>query len=131
MQKINIRWVGLDVHKDTIAVCWLDDDSQREEHLEVPNDPRRVDRLMSKLAREPEELRVCYEAGPCGYALRRQLTKKGLDCQVVAPSLIPKRPGDQVKTDRRDARKLARLFRAGELTFICVPDEKQEAVRDL
>jgi len=131
MQKINIRWVGLDVHKDTIAVCWLDDDSQREEHLEIPHDPRRVDRLMSKLAREPEELRICYEAGPCGYALRRQLTKKGLDCQVVAPSLIPKRAGDQVKTDRRDARKLARLFRAGELTFICVPDEKQEAVRDL
>src|SRR5207244_3690826 len=125
------RWVGLDVHKDTIAVCWVDDQSQREEQVEIPHDVRRVDRLMAKLAREPAELRICYEAGPAGYALRRQLTKKGFDCEVVAPSLIPKRAGEQVKTDRRDASKLARLFRAGELTFISVPDEEQEAVRDL
>ena len=131
MQKINIRWVGMDVHKETIAVCWLDDQRSAEEELEIPNVPARVGKLMTKLAREAKEIRICYEAGPCGYALRRQISKLGFQCEVVAPSLIPKRAGDKVKTDRRDARKLARLFRAGELTFIQVPDEQQEAARDL
>ena len=131
MQKSNIRWVGMDVHKETIAVCWVDDQRRDEEELEIPNEPRRVAKLVSKLARDAGELRICYEAGPCGYALRRQLAKLGFGCEVVAPSLIPKRAGDKVKTDRRDARKLARLFRAGELTFINVPDEQQEAARDL
>jgi transposase len=76
-------------------------------------------------------LLFCYEAGPCGYGLYRQLTEAGHDCQVVAPSLIPKKPGERIKTDRRDALKLARLLRAGDLTAVWVPDAEQEAMRDL
>src|SRR3546814_11901365 len=76
-------------------------------------------------------LNVCYEAGPCGYGLHRLLTKLGQNCIVIAPSTMPRRPGDHVKTDRRDAMTLARLLRAGELTAIWVPDEAHEAVRDL
>src|SRR3546814_2382682 len=76
-------------------------------------------------------LNVCYEAGPCGYGLHRLLTKLGQNCIVIAPSMMPRRPGDHVKTDRRDAMTLARLLRAGELTAIWVPDEAHEAVRDL
>jgi transposase len=122
--------VGLDVHKNTIAVCWLRDGTGTEETREIPNEPRAIRTLFRRLA-DQGELRVCYEAGPCGYPVRRQLEAMGIACEVIAPSLIPRRPGERVKTDRRDARKLARLYRAGELTPIRVPTEAEEAVRDL
>lgn len=130
MKKDSILTVGLDVHKDSIAVCWLEGDSPHEQTREIPNDPRAIEKLFKRLASEGE-LRVCYEAGPCGYEVRRQLTKMGISCEVIAPAMIPRRPGERIKTDRRDARKLARLYRAGELTAIRVPTEAEEAVRDL
>lgn len=123
-------YVGLDVHKDTIAVCWVPEGGAPEETREIPNDPRAVRKLFARLAAQGE-LRACYEAGPCGYAVRRQLETLGVPCEVIAPSLVPRRPGDRVKTDRRDARKLARLYRAGELTVIRVPTCQEEAARDL
>jgi transposase len=125
-----ITWVGLDVHKDTIAVCWLRADSQAEETREIPNEERAIRTLFKRLAADGE-LRTCYEAGPCGYPVRRQLEQMGIACDVIAPAMIPRRPGDRIKTDSRDARKLARLYRAGELTPIRVPTEAEEAVRDL
>src|ERR1700756_3438314 len=123
-------WVGLDVHKDTIAVCWLRGNSPEEETCQIPNEPRAIRKLFRRLGAEGE-LQVCYEAGPCGYPVRRQLEAMGIACAVIAPSLIPRRPGERVKTDRRDARKLARFYRAGELTPIHIPTEAEEAVRDL
>jgi len=90
-----------------------------------------LDKLIKKLQLPGVELRFVYEAGPCGYVICRHLKKKGLHCEVVAPSLIPRKASDRVKTDRRDAQQLARLYRAGELTAIYVPDEEDEAVRDL
>ena len=90
-----------------------------------------VRRLVERLRRDGRELRVCYEAGPCGYGLHRQLTELGCHCVVVAPALIPRRPGDRVKTDRRDATALATLHRAGGLTSVCVPDAPHQAMRDL
>lgn len=125
-----ITWVGLDVHKDTIAVCWLRGDSQVEETREIANEERAIRTLFKRLAGEGE-VRACYEAGPCGYPVRRQLEQMGIACDVIAPAMIPRRPGDRIKTDSRDARKLARLYRAGELTPIRVPTEGEEAVRDL
>jgi len=122
--------VGLDVHKDSVAACWLRGSSQEEESRSLPNEPRALGRLFRKLKREGE-LRVCYEAGACGYEIWRQLQSLEVSCEVIAPALIPRRPGDRVKTDRRDARKLARLYRAGELTAIRVPEREEEAVRDL
>jgi len=125
-------YVGLDVHKETIAVAVarVDPPAQIEELGTIPNRPESIRRLMEKLtSRYP--LRVCYEAGPCGYALYRQLQTLKVDCIVVAPSLVPLRAGDRVKTDRRDATKLARLFRSGELTAVWVPDPTHEALRNL
>jgi transposase len=90
-----------------------------------------VVKLVRRLRKEGVRLSFCYEAGPCGYGLHRQLLDLGQDCQVVAPSLIPRKPGDRVKTDRRDSLNLARLHRAGELTAVWVPDGAQEALRDL
>src|SRR5689334_4119081 len=87
--------------------------------------------LATKLSRVGNALRFCYEAGPCGYGIQRQLTLAGHDCIVVAPSLIPRRPGERIKTDRRDAINLAKLHRAGELTSVWVPDQAHEAIRDL
>jgi transposase len=98
---------------------------------EIPNTPDAVVKLVRRLRKEGSKLSFCYEAGPCGYGLHRQLLDLGQDCQVVAPSLIPKKPGDRVKTDRRDSLNLARLHRAGELTAVWVPDGAQEALRDL
>ncbi|MEW9672719.1 transposase [Ammoniphilus sp. 3BR4] len=96
----------------------------------IPNTPESVKKLMAKLG-EPEQLRVCYEAGPTGYGLYRQLLTLNIECMVVAPSLIPQKPGERVKTDRRDSMRLAQLFRAGELTSIYVPTKEDEALRDL
>jgi transposase len=129
----SIRYVGLDVHKETIAVCVADSERRNEvrEHGKIANTPTALKALVAKLSRNGSELRFCYEAGPCGYGIQRQLSAAGHACVVVAPSLIPSKPGDRIKTDRRDATKLAKLHRAGELTPVWVPDAGHEAIRDL
>src|SRR3954453_6547498 len=128
-----ITYVGLDVHKDTIAVALAEADQRGAvgEYGKIAHTPSAVKTLAAKLARSDRELQFCYEAGPCGYGIQRQLTLAGHDCVVVAPSLIPRRPGERIKTDRRDAANLARLHRAGELTPVWIPDQAHEAVRDL
>jgi len=125
-------FVGLDVHKDSIAVA-LAPAGQGEVRAygDIAGDLEAVDKMIRRLRQSHEKLDFVYEAGPCGYALHRHLTGKGLPCAVVAPSMIPKRPGDRIKTDRRDAVSLARLHRAGELTTVYVPDPQDEAIRDL
>ena len=125
-------YVGLDVHKDTIAVAVaLPGRREPEYRGEVANRRGALRRLMGRLSPHGEVLGFCYEAGPCGYGVYREVTEAGHDCQVVAPSLIPRKPGDRVKTDRRDALMLARLHRSGDLTPVWVPGAEQEAVRDL
>jgi transposase len=128
-----ITYVGLDVHKDTIAVALAEADQRGavREYGQIANTPSAVKTLAAKLTRTGRELQFCYEAGPCGYGIQRQLTLAGHGCAVVAPSLIPRKPGERIKTDRRDAINLAKLHRAGELTAVWVPDPKHEAVRDL
>lgn len=125
-----IHYVGLDVHRETIAVALCDELGRVSSLGTIPNRPDAIARLMHKL-RARATLQVCYEAGACGFVLHRQLTELGIDCIVVAPTLIPVKAGDRVKTDRRDAVKLARYLRAGELTAVWVPDEAHEALRDL
>src|SRR5207253_9785475 len=121
--------VGMDVHKDSISIGILrPDDSLDVER--IFHDEESVRRFIARMGK-PRQLVACYEAGPTGYELHRLLQRLQVRCHVVAPSLIPKAPGDRVKTDRRDCRRLARLHRAGELTAIRVPTEAQEAVRDL
>nr|WP_278423196.1 IS110 family transposase [Brucella anthropi] len=126
-------YVGLDVHADTIAVAAADDGRNGEIrfHGVIEHTADAVLRLTKRLSGAGVCPVFCYEAGPCGYGLHRLLTKLGFDCAVVSPSMIPRRVGDRVKTDRRDAEMLARLWRAGELTPIWTPDEEQEAMRDL
>lgn len=124
-------WVGLDVHKDSISVAAFEDSRlPGRPVVTIPNEPTQIRKLFSRLKKDGE-VRACYEAGSCGYEVFRQLATMGIACDVVAPGLIPVRVGDRVKTDRRDAEKLARLFRAGELTSIRVPTECEEALRDL
>lgn len=125
-------FVGLDAHKDTIVVAMLWPGAGQAVEWRIVNEPQAVRRLARKLQRVAVgSSRCCYEAGPCGYVLQRQLAASGIDCVVVAPSLIPVKPGSQIKTDRRDARKLAELHRAGLLTEVHPPSEDEEAVRDL
>lgn len=126
------KYVGLDVHKSTIAVAVAEAGfSEVRYHGEIPNTPEQITKTLSKLSSSGAKLSVCYEADPCGYEVYRQLTDRGIDCMVVAPSMIPRKPGDRVKTDRRDSQMLARLHRAGELTAVWVPSADQEALRDL
>jgi transposase len=128
-----ITYVGLDVHKETIAVALAAAGKRGEvrDYGTIANTPAALKALARKLAKFGAVLSFCYEAGPCGYGIERQLSAAGHDCVVVAPSLIPRRPGERIKTDRRDAINLARLHRAGELTPVWVPDQAHEAVRDL
>lgn len=128
-----LLYIGLDVHAQTIAVAVAESAGEVRLHGSISSDLHSVDKLLAKLRKaHPEtELRFCYEAGPTGFVLQRHFDRKGLVCLVVAPSLIPGRSGDKIKTDRRDAVKLARLFRAGELTGVNIPDAVDEAMRDL
>ncbi len=128
-----ITSVGMDVHKKTVnAAVVLPGSTKVAEEWEFANEPRAVKKFVKKVKRlAPGEAVACYEAGPCGYALKRKLDDLGLPCVVIAPSLIPVKPGERVKTDRRDAQKLATLFMAGLLTEVHPPDPQQESVRDL
>lgn len=125
-----VRFVGLDVHADTIAVAVAEPGGEVRGHGVIPNRLESVRKLIGKLG-PAKEIRACYEAGPTGYVLYWQLTQLGVACEVIAPSLVPTKAGDRVKTDRRDAEKLARCYRAGELTAVWVPDAAHEALRDL
>ncbi len=128
-----ITYIGLDVHKKTISVALADGCGRGAalDHGQIPNTPAAMTRLVRKLSETGSALRFCYEAGPCGYGIQRQLAAAGHDCAVVAPSLIPRKPGDRIKTDRRDAVHLAGLHRAGALTPVWIPDPAHEAMRDL
>ena len=127
-------YVGMDVHKETIAVAVAEPGrGEPVYHGEIANKPKTIDKLLAKLsaAYDGGLLLFCYEAGPCGYVLYRQILASGHDCQVVAPSRIPRAPGERIKNDRRDALKLARLLRGGDLKAVWVPDQEQERMRDL
>jgi transposase len=127
-------WVGMDAHKEAINVAVLSTPERQPQEWIMENTPAAIRRLVKKLLREAagSEVRCCYEAGPCGYALQRQIEAAGgVRCAVIAPALIPRKPGERIKTDRRDARKLAELLRAGLLTEVHAPTPAQEALRDL
>ena len=126
-------YVGLDVHKETIAVAIADGERGGEVRFwgNIDHTRERLKRLVGKIVEQHGEVEFTYEAGPCGYGIFRQLSAMGLTCHVVAPSHIPRRPGDRVKNDHRDAVALARLARAGELTDVWVPDPVHEAMRDV
>jgi transposase len=133
MQEESEVYVGLDVSKLKISVALAEAGRDGEVRFlgDIDHTPEGIKRLVAKLAKRHRRLAFCYEAGPTGYGLQRQLTGLGHDCAVVAPSLIPKRPGERVKTNRRDAISWARLHRAGELTRVWIPDPGHEAVREL
>jgi len=124
-------YVALDDSKRKIVAGISRPGDAQPELRESANDPRLIRRLFERLKREGRAVAACYEAGVSGYDLYRQITALGVECVVIAPALTPRRPGQRIKTDRRDAAKLVRLFRAGELTAIHVPAEAEEAVRDL
>ncbi len=127
-----ITYVGIDAHKRELHVAMLVGPAAAPVTWTARNEPRTIDRLRRKLERAaPGQIECCYEAGPCGYALQRRLQRARLRCQVIAPALVPRKPGERIKTDRRDARKLAELHRAGLLTEVCPPSPAEEAVRDL
>jgi transposase len=127
----NTTFVALDDSKRRIVAGVLRAESMEPELRELAHTPEQVGRFVRRLLREGRPVQICYEAGVSGYDLYRQVTAAGASCAVVAPSLTPRRPGQRIKTDRRDAGKLVRLFRAGELTLVHVPNEAEEAVRDL
>lgn len=131
MNKI-VHYLGLDVHKESIAVSIAPQNcTEVRRYGIIGGTLDAVDKFIKRLCQPNVELRLVYEAGPCGFVLCRYLRSKGIYCDVVAPSLVPKKASDRVKTDRRDADQLARLYRAGELTPIHVPDQEDEAIRDL
>ena len=125
-----VRFIGLDVHADTIAIAVAEAGGEVRSRGVIPNRPESIRKLVKQLG-PVDSLRVCYEAGPTGYGIYWQLTALGVSCEVVAPTLVPTRAGDRIKTDRRDAEKLARSYRAGDLTAVWVPDAAHEALRDL
>ena len=123
--KKRITFVGLDTHKNSIEVALADNGRKTEVRLygSIGGDLDSLDKMIRKLRTPSTELRFVYEAGPCGYEIYRHLRAQGFHCDVVAPSMVPRRSGDRIKTDRRDACNLARLYRAGELTAIYVSRE--------
>jgi len=125
-----LRFLGMDVHAETIAAAIAEPDGEVRSLGTIPNRMESIRKLLKKLG-PVEKLRVCYEAGPTGYVLYWQLAELGVQCEVIAPSLVPVKAGDRVKTDRRDAEKLARSYRSGDLTAVWVPDAGSEALRDL
>jgi transposase len=131
--KKTIKNIGLDVHKNSIAIGIAEDGREGEVRYygEIDNDMNQLDKVIRKLISKGAKLRFVYEAGPCGYGIYRYLTKNDMDCVVVAPSKIPKQSGNRLKNDRRDCLTLARLHRAGELTPVYVPSTEEEALRDL
>src|SRR6266508_4408022 len=125
-------YIGIDAHKKDLFVAMLSGAQGTPVTWTIANEPNAVRRLVRKLEREaPGPVRACYEAGPCGYALQRRMTTTRVACQVIAPALIPRKPGERIKTNPRDARKLAELHRAGLLTEVRPPTPAEEAVRDL
>lgn len=132
MENNNIVWVGMDTDaKKNHVALYRGWGKEPAAEFEAGMDDKGIRKLIEKLQREQGEIRCVYEAGPCGYELYRKLRKEGIHCDVIAPSLTPTKPSDRVKTNRRDAQNLARYYRSGELTVIEVPNEKQEALRDL
>jgi hypothetical protein len=128
----SLVYVGLDVHKDSIAIAVARQGREAAKGWKtLPFDVVRLRKALKMLVKNGEPLRVCYEAGPTGFGLCRRLREAGIDCIVVAPSLVPGKPGERVKTDRRDAVKLAHFLRSGDLTEVYVPEEAVEAIRDL
>lgn len=125
------RFLGLDVHKETIVVAVAEDGSEPTLHSTIANRPEAVRKLVREIGGRGVQVVAAYEAGPTGYAVYRQLVQLGVDARVVAPSLIPRAPGDKVKTDHRDAVRLARLLRSGDLVSVWIPDDAHEALRDL
>lgn len=127
-----ITYVGLDVHKKTICVALADQgDGEVRPYGVIDSELASLDKVVRKLVSRGSEPRFVYEAGPCGYGIYRHLKEQNIECMVAAPSLIPKKSGDRIKNDRRDAKKLARLYRSGELTAVHVPNSEDEAMRDL
>lgn len=132
MKQFNEIYVGLDVHKATIAVAIVRGLGQQAQFYgQIPNTPQAISALVRKLSPAGEVMNFCYEAGPCGYEVYHQLMGMGQHCVVVAPSLIPKKAGERIKTDRRDALNLAKLHAGNDLTAVWVPDKGQEGMRDL
>jgi transposase len=131
MEHDSTLYVGLDVHKDSITVAYGFGTGEVELFGKVGTTQTDIDHLCKRLQSKAQRICIVYEAGPCGYGLYRQLMQKGFDCMVCAPSLIPRKPGERIKTDRRDAVKLARSLRAGDLSAVYVPSVEDEAFRDL
>jgi transposase len=128
--KEKVRFLGLDVHAETIAVAVAEPDGEVRNLGTIANRAESIRKMVKKLG-SVEQLKACYEAGPTGYVLYWQLSELGVKCEVIAPTLVPMKAGDRVKTDRRDAERLARSYRSGDLTAVWVPDEGSEALRDL
>lgn len=126
-----IHWIGIDDHADKLIISEFIDGQEPVNEFQVVPDEKGHRKLIGYLKKLSGEVRVAYEAGPCGFNLYRRLRKAGVRCEVAAPSLTPFKPGDRVKTDRRDARKIARAYRSGDLTLITVPDEQRESMRDV
>ena len=132
MSNATTSWVAMDTDAATIHVAiFRGEGKEPDEEFHVGSDSRGSGRLKKKLEKEPGPVKCVYEAGPCGYGLYRQLREAGYECEVIAPSLTPRKPGQQVKTNRLDARRLAVYYRGGQLTPVRIPDEKQETLRDM
>ena len=129
----SVKFIGMDVHKNSITIAIAEEGSRDSARIygTLNNDLNALDKFCRKMVSTASELHFVYEAGPCGYGIHRYLSGKGFDCMVTAPSLIPKKSGERIKNDTRDAKTLARLHRAGELTAVYVPEAQDEAMRDL